>query len=106
MRGWNKVFNNNNPIYIEIGCGKGDFIIENAKRYPNINFIGIEMYDTVLMYAINKLKDESLNSSFSSVQFSRSVVFNSLRPRESQHARPPCPSPTPGVHSDSCPSNQ
>ena len=59
---WNKVFNNNNPIYIEIGCGKGDFIIENAKRYPNINFIGIEMYDTVLMYAINKLKDEKLKN--------------------------------------------
>ena len=40
---------------------------------------------------------------FSSVQFSRSVVSDSLSP-ESQHARPPCPSPTPGVHSDSCPS--
>ena len=39
----------------------------------------------------------------SSVQFSRSVVSDSLRPHESQHARPPCPSPTPGVHSDSCP---
>ena len=37
----------------------------------------------------------------SSVQFSRSVVSNSLRPHESQHARPPCPSPTPGVHPDS-----
>ena len=36
----------------------------------------------------------------SSVQFSRSVVSDSLRPHESQHARPPCPSPTPGVHSD------
>ena len=43
---------------------------------------------------------------FTSVQFSRSVVSDSLRPNESQHARPPCPSPTPGVHSDSCPSNQ
>ena len=42
----------------------------------------------------------------SSVQFSRSVVSDSLRPYESQHARPPCPSPTPGVHSDSCPSSQ
>ena len=38
-------------------------------------------------------------SSFSSVQFSRSVVSNSLRPHESQHTRPPCPSPTPGVYS-------
>ena len=39
-------------------------------------------------------------------QISRSVVSNSLRPHESQHARPPCPSPTPGVHSDSRPSSQ
>ena len=42
----------------------------------------------------------------SSVQFSLSVVSDSLRPHESQHARPPWPSPTPGVHSDSCPSSQ
>ena len=51
---WKKVFNNDNPIYIEIGCGKGNFVIENAKTYSNVNFIGIEMYDTVLMYAVNK----------------------------------------------------
>ena len=44
--------------------------------------------------------------SFSSVQFSCSVVSDSLRPHESQHSRPPCPSPTPGVHSDSCSSSQ
>ena len=43
---------------------------------------------------------------FSSVQFSRSVVSNSLWPHESQHSRPPCPLPTPGVHSDSCASSQ
>ena len=42
----------------------------------------------------------------SSVQFSHSVVSNSLRPHESQHGRPPCPSPTPGVHPDSHPSSQ
>ena len=42
---------------------------------------------------------------FSSVQFSRSVVSDSLWPPESQHARPPCSSPSPGVHSDSCPSS-
>ena len=41
-----------------------------------------------------------------SVQFSCSVVSDSLRPHESQHTRPPCPSPTPGVHSNSCPSSQ
>ena len=43
---------------------------------------------------------------FSSVQFSRSVVSDSLWPHESQHSRPPCPSPAPGVHSDSRPSSQ
>ena len=46
------------------------------------------------------------NIPFSSVQFSRSVVSNSLRPRELQDARPPCLSLTPGVHSNSCPSSQ
>ena len=45
-------------------------------------------------------------STFSSVQFSHSVVSDSLRPHESQPTRPPCPSPTPGVHADSCPSSQ
>ena len=43
---------------------------------------------------------------FSSVHFSHSVVSHSLWPHESQHTRPPCPSPTPGVHSDSCPSSR
>ena len=41
-----------------------------------------------------------------SVQFSRSVMSDSLRPHQSQHTRPPCPSPTPGVYSNSCPSSQ
>ena len=45
-------------------------------------------------------------TTFTSVQFSHSVVSDSLRPHESQQARPPCPSPTPGVHSDSCSSSQ
>ena len=48
----------------------------------------------------------NLRKNYTSVQFSRSVVSDSLRPHESQHARPPCPSPTPGVHSDSRPSSQ
>ena len=47
-----------------------------------------------------------IQSHFSSVQFSRSVVSDSLQTHESQHARPPCPSPTPRVHSDSCPSSR
>ena len=54
---------------------------------------GINKEDVVHIY----------NRIFSSVQFSHSVVSDSLRPQESQHARPPCPSPSPGVHSDSHP---
>ena len=46
------------------------------------------------------------HSQFSSVQFSHSVMSDSLRPHESQHARPPCPSQTPGVYSNSCPSSR
>ena len=47
----------------------------------------------------------SLIIQLSSVQFTRTVVSDSLRPHELQHARPRCPSPSPGVHSDSCPSS-
>lgn len=52
---FNRLFNNDNPIYIEIGMGKGNFIIENAIKYPNINFIGIEKFDSVMVRAIEKL---------------------------------------------------
>ena len=48
----------------------------------------------------------SVYTQFSPVQFSRSVMSDSLRPHETQHTRPPCPSPTPGVHSDSRLSSQ
>ena len=51
-------------------------------------------------------KSQTQLSDFSSVQFSRLVTSDSLRPHESQHARPPCPSPTPGVHPNSCPSSR
>ena len=76
-----------------------------------------------VIHPINKLKDKnhvlisidtekpfdkiqhSFMIQFSSVQFSCSVVSDCSRPHELQHARPPCPSPTPGVHSDLCPSS-
>ena len=51
---WKNVFQNNHPIHIEIGMGKGDFIYEMAKKYPDINFIGIEKYSNVLARAIKK----------------------------------------------------
>ncbi len=54
---WNKLFNNDNPIYVEIGMGKGKFIIENASKYPDINFIGIEKFDSVLARSLPKIPD-------------------------------------------------
>jgi len=54
---WKEKFNNDNPIYIEIGMGKGDFIIQNAIEYPNINFIGIEKYDSVISRAVQKVPE-------------------------------------------------
>ena len=55
---WNTVFENKNPIHIEIGMGKGKFIVTLAKQNPEINFIGIEKYSSVLLRAVQKLQDE------------------------------------------------
>lgn len=57
---WNSFFGNDNKIRIEIGCGKGKFITELAKNNPNINYIGIEMFDSVLLRAIEKQEELSL----------------------------------------------
>ena len=57
-------------------------------------------------YYLMVLVSHSCSLYIHSVQFSRSVVSDSLRPHESQHARPPCPSPTPGAYSNSCPSSR
>ena len=57
---FNKLFGNNNPIHIEIGMGKGNFIINNAIKYPNINFIGIEKYDSVMVKPIRRLEELDL----------------------------------------------
>ena len=51
---WNTVFGNENPIHIEVGMGKGQFITEMAKRNPQINYIGIERYTSVLLRAVQK----------------------------------------------------
>ena len=55
---WNEFFKNNNPIHIEIGMGKGNFVIGMAKAHKDINYIGIEMYDSVMVKAVEKLKQE------------------------------------------------
>ena len=55
-------FKNNNPIYLEIGMGKGDFIINNAIRNLNTNYIGIEKYKSVLVKAVQKLEDKEIDN--------------------------------------------
>ena len=57
---YKSLFGNNNPIIIEVGMGKGDFIIGEATKYPDINFIGIEKYESVMVRAIQKLEDVNL----------------------------------------------
>ena len=57
---YKKIFNNNNPICIEIGMGKGDFILGMSKKYPDINFIGIEKFDNVIIRAIEKIEEKNL----------------------------------------------
>ncbi len=55
---WKENFvNSENPIHLEIGMGKGKFIYEMAKKYPNINFIGLEKYDNVMARAIKKMPE-------------------------------------------------
>lgn len=57
---WQQVFGNDHPIHIEIGMGKGRFICEMAKTHPDINYIGIEKYSSVLLRAIQKMEEEPL----------------------------------------------
>ena len=77
-------------------CGR-----KSREHLLMIRFNGFDNFITV----IKNMRTEKARNAYS-VQFSHSVVSDSLRPHESQHARPPCPSLTPGVHSDSGPSSQ
>lgn len=55
-----EVFKNNNPIHIEIGCGKGQFMMGLAKHFPDINFIAIEKYDSVLVRSLEKVSQDDI----------------------------------------------
>ena len=57
---WNEVFGNDQPIQIEIGMGKGRFMMDLASANPNVNYIGIEKYSTVLLRAIQKMEENEL----------------------------------------------
>ena len=51
---WRELFGNDNPIHIEVGMGKGKFLMRLAELNPNINYIGIEKYDSVILRAIEE----------------------------------------------------
>lgn len=59
---WSEVFGNSNPIHIEIGCGKGSFVVGMAKMYPDVNFIAIEKVEDVIVMAMEKAVAEGVNN--------------------------------------------
>ena len=78
---------------------------QSAKTRPGAD-CGLDHELLIAKFRQKLKKVRKTTRPFSSVQFSRSVMSDSLRPHELQHARPPCPSPTPGVYSNSCPLSQ
>ena len=75
-----------------------------SKTLPKRN--NVDRWKQIYHYLKHYLIKDQISNQFSSSQFSRSVMSNSLRPHELMHARPPCPSPTPRVYSNSCPLSQ
>lgn len=59
---WSEIFGNDNPIYLEIGAGKGTFTIESAKRNKDINYIMVDIETNALIYATRKILDEELTN--------------------------------------------
>ncbi len=59
---WNDLFGNKNPICLELGMGRGDFIINMSKKYPNMNFIGLEINENQMATAIQKIGDSKISN--------------------------------------------
>ena len=59
---WNNVFGNNNPIRLEIGCGKGDFVKGMAENNPDVNFIAVEKATDIIVLALEKINNAKLNN--------------------------------------------
>ncbi|BFT75188.1 tRNA (guanosine(46)-N7)-methyltransferase TrmB [Paenibacillus sp. P36] len=81
---WAELFGNNNPIHAELGMGKGRFISEMSKKYPDINFIGVDMYDELIRKASEKAKiaheihteEESESESVANIPNLKLMLFN------------------------------
>lgn len=75
MKGkWHEVFGNDHPIYLEIGAGKGDFIIEKAKQNPDINFIALEMNTNAFVIASRKIIEEELTNVIGLVDYAEELT--------------------------------
>ncbi|KMK77798.1 tRNA (guanosine(46)-N7)-methyltransferase TrmB [Alkalihalobacillus pseudalcaliphilus] len=59
---WSELFGNHHPIYVEVGTGKGQFLLGMGQAHPNVNFIGIEKYDSVLITAMERVKEAGLSN--------------------------------------------
>ncbi len=70
---WKELFSNDNPIHIEVGMGKGRFIMDMASLHPEVNYLGIEMYDSVLLRAVQKReqREEQTKESLENLFFIR-----------------------------------
>ena len=75
MKGkWHEVFGNDHPIYLEIGAGKGNFIIEKAKQNPDINFIALEMNTNAFVIASRKIIEEELTNVIGLVDYAEELT--------------------------------
>ena len=81
--GWKKIFSNENPIAVEVGMGKGRFITDMALKYPDINFVGIERYESVMIKGLKKLDEmerEAHNLRF--IRMDAAEIGNYFKPGE------------------------
>lgn len=86
---WNTRFGNDHPLYIEIGMGKGRFITDNARLFPDINFIGIEKYSSVLLRAVQKLEETGRPGSEGAGIKSQDSEATEIKPQNSEAAASP-----------------
>ena len=76
---WKKIFNNNNPIFLELGCGNGEYTISNSIRYPKSNFIGIDIKGSRLWKGARYLEKNNLkNALFLRIQIENILDFFNL----------------------------
>ena len=89
---WKQEFKNNNPIHLELGCGRGGFLVQKALKHPDINHIAVDLKDEVLVYALRKVKEVepeiknarivALNISFIADLFEKDEITKYAVPQE------------------------